>query len=148
DQWHRCSVCFGREGIGRDIFGYSRAGCGVVRAGEIVASVGSGAFLLPMTAKDRKQIKVFVVLIVILGATAYLSLRTNLPSSASTSAVTTPADIKNDLKNDGGDARIRLDLMKQAGDNGEIGVNDLFEYRLGQPVRKGSGGAPPQQAST
>ena len=100
-----------------------------------------------MTAKDRKQVKVFVVLIVILGVTAYLSLRTNLPSSASTSPAATPGALKKDLVRGGGDAHIRLDLMKPAGEGGDVGVNDLFEYRLGQPARAGRGGAS-QQAST
>jgi hypothetical protein len=90
---------------------------------------------------------VFVLLIVILGATAYLSLRTNMPSSASTSPVTTPGDLKNNLVKDGGDARIRMDLMKEGGEGDDVGRTNLFEYRLGQLSRTGPGGKSQQAAN-
>src|SRR5213594_3574797 len=83
-----------------------------------------------MTARDGKQLKVFIVLLVILSVVAFLSFRINQPSSAS---VTPPApkDVADSRQSAASDTRIRLDLMKQ--DSGEeVGLNDLFQYHMGR----------------
>jgi hypothetical protein len=103
-----------------------------------------------MTAKDRKLLKVFVVLVVILGVSAYLSLWMNLSSSdGSTSLVTTPQDTQKNLaKDSGGDTRIRLNDLNRSGEGEEVGRVSLFSYRLGQPGRSGAGpGATSPQSS-
>jgi pyruvate/2-oxoglutarate dehydrogenase complex dihydrolipoamide acyltransferase (E2) component len=102
-----------------------------------------------MTAKDRKQLKVFVLLLVILGVTAILSFRTNQNPSASspppapadatsakTAAPKTAAKPSNSKQAAAAssDARIRLDWMKEDPQAYEVGRNNLFQYRTGKAM--------------
>ena len=96
-----------------------------------------------MTARDRKQLKAFVVLIVVLGVTVYLSVfRADRPSSSAAPPQTPPKDVAAALQQSrASDARIRLDLMKTPAEGEEVGRHNLFQYRQARPAPQPPGPA-------
>src|SRR5262245_17141069 len=86
-----------------------------------------------MKAGDRRQLGVLIILVAILGLTAFFVFRVNEPTSASAPPPSAGAPATTTQKRSGDSSRIRLDLMDQQGDQDEVGHNNLFQYRLAPP---------------
>jgi hypothetical protein len=97
-----------------------------------------------MTKKDRTNLSILIVLLFVLGLTLVLVYRMNQPPTATIAAVPTAGAAKPSANPPtANDARIRLDLVEKATDEGGIGKKNLFQYRQAPPPPP----APPRQGS-
>ncbi len=85
-----------------------------------------------MTTQDRQRLRIFLVLIVVLGLTLVLGYRMNRPPT--TAAVQSPETKPAAKAPTASDARIRLDIVEDPETAGEIGQKNLFQYRERRPA--------------
>jgi len=100
-----------------------------------------------MTVREKKQLKILMVLLVILGVALYMSYGMN--RTPAVPQVASPAEQRAEAAlPSGGGARIRLDLMKPDDKDGDVGRNNLFQYRKppAPPAPQIQSAPPPIQA--
>jgi hypothetical protein len=81
-----------------------------------------------MTVQDRQRFKILIVLLAVLGATLWFGYRVNRPSTASALPPAAPQTEAAANRETG--ARIRIDLVEKAPAENELGVNNVFQYRI------------------
>jgi hypothetical protein len=84
-----------------------------------------------MTKKDRTNLSILIVLLVVLGLTIVLGYRMNQPPT--TNAVQTVEAKPATTAPTATDARIRLELVEKAAEEEDIGRKNLFQYRQAPP---------------
>ena len=86
-----------------------------------------------MTGRERKQLKILVVLLAVLGLILFLGPRLNRPPTASVESPA-PAVAQASAPAAVDDARIRLDLVEGASEDASAGRENLFQYRNTRPA--------------
>jgi hypothetical protein len=79
-----------------------------------------------MSRQDRRNLSIFVTLIIVLGLTLVLGYRMNRP--ATTAAVQSPETKPAAKLPTASDARIRLDIVENPEPGDDIGEKNLFQY--------------------
>lgn len=85
-----------------------------------------------MSGQDRQRLRIFLVLIVVLGFTLVFGYRMNRPPT--TAAVQSPEAKPAAKAPTASDARIRLDIVENPETGGEIGQKNLFQFGQRRPA--------------
>ena len=91
-----------------------------------------GAAIKTMNRQDRQRLRIFLVLIGVLGLTLVLGYRMNRPPT--TAAVQSPETKPAAKAPTASEARIRLDIVESPETAGEIGQKNLFQYGQRPPA--------------